>query len=208
MYSVPLKPRWPEVEEFLALSALIHQIHLSASSSDFRAWSLSPSEIFSVSSFFLAPNSPFPDFPYTHKTMWFALTPWKVQAFLWKIAWSRTPNWDVIQSFYPQFPFVQTFVPFAYRRLNPMSTCFFTVFLFGNCGATSFKWSMSAGWYRATVCTASSPGKMYCSAGNQGTYGFYVFMLSFGRFGRNAIGVCLKYFRGCIFSLGVHFCSL
>lgn len=111
MYSFPLKPRWPEVEEFLALSALIHQIHLSASSSDFRAWSLSPSEIFSVSSFFLAPNSPFPDFPYTHKTMWFALTPWKVQAFLWKIAWSRTPNWDVIQSFYPQFPLSKHLFP-------------------------------------------------------------------------------------------------
>lgn len=48
---------------------------------------------------------------------------------------------------------------------------------------------------------ASSPLKPCRSVENRGTYGFYVFMLSFGLFGSKTIGACLESVSGFIFIL-------
>lgn len=66
--SHPFSPRLPfgisnfvvtrEILKFLSLSTLIDQFHRSPSTLDSRVWSLSPSGVFSISSFFLALKFP------------------------------------------------------------------------------------------------------------------------------------------------------
>lgn len=87
----------PKIAEFAVLSTLIRDLHPSFSRFDSRNWSPTSSGTFSVPPLLrpcpLALQLPhFPIGP---------LSPSKVQAFIWKVAWDLAPTLDIIQSFYP-----------------------------------------------------------------------------------------------------------
>lgn len=127
--------RDPVIQEYAELLAIPLPFQPFASRSDSRTWTISPSGIFSVSSFSsaISSNPVAPTFPC--ETLWFPLSPTKFQGFLWKIAGTHGPILDVIQSFYPYLTLLQTLVPFASQRKRPIITCSFTVRSAGNDGA-------------------------------------------------------------------------
>lgn len=70
---------------------------------------------------------------------WFSLSPFKVQAFLWKIAWNHGPSLDIIQV-YPHVACFQTLVLCVSLQPCPMPICFSIALQIGGCGITLFSW--------------------------------------------------------------------
>ncbi|RVW90396.1 hypothetical protein CK203_045763 [Vitis vinifera] len=82
-----------EIEDLEGLMQSFDRLHISSSVPDKRSWSLSPSGLFTVKSFFLALSqysvSP-PIFP--TKFVWNAQVPFKVKSFVWLVAHKKVNN--------------------------------------------------------------------------------------------------------------------
>lgn len=78
-----------EINRLVNLLAVLHSSQVTSSQLDSRLWSPSLSANFSVSSFYSAISAHSPSPPFPHRTIWFSLSPSKVQAFLWKVAWNQ-----------------------------------------------------------------------------------------------------------------------
>lgn len=104
--------RDPKIQEYAELSAILQQFQALVTRNDSRIWTISPSGIFSVSSFFstISSNPVGPPFPYN--PIWFSLSPSKVQEFLWKIA--MWPYLDVSNPFTVTSPSYLTLPPSAF----------------------------------------------------------------------------------------------
>ncbi|RVX10571.1 putative ribonuclease H protein [Vitis vinifera] len=86
------------VEDLEGLMQSFDRLHISSSVPDKRSWSLSPSGLFTVKSFFLAlsqySESP-PIFP--TKFVWNAQVPFKVKSFVWLVAHKKVNTNDLLQ---------------------------------------------------------------------------------------------------------------
>ncbi|RVW50737.1 Transposon TX1 uncharacterized 149 kDa protein [Vitis vinifera] len=87
-----------EIEDLEGLMQSFDRLHISSSVPDKRSWSLSPSGLFTVKSFFLAlsqySESP-PIFP--TKFVWNAQVPFKVKSFVWLVAHKKVNTNDLLQ---------------------------------------------------------------------------------------------------------------
>ncbi|RVW35114.1 putative ribonuclease H protein [Vitis vinifera] len=87
-----------EIEDLEGLMQSFDRLHISSSVPDKRSWSLSPSGLFTVKSFFLAlsqySESP-PIFP--TKFVWNAQIPFKVKSFVWLVAHKKVNTNDLLQ---------------------------------------------------------------------------------------------------------------
>ncbi|WJZ98266.1 hypothetical protein VitviT2T_016805 [Vitis vinifera] len=87
-----------EIEDLEGLMQSFDRLHISSSVPDKRSWSLSPSGLFTVKSFFLAlsqySKSP-PIFP--TKFVWNAQVPFKVKSFVWLVAHKKVNTNDLLQ---------------------------------------------------------------------------------------------------------------
>lgn len=129
--------RGPEIQEYTDFSAIVQQLQPSVTRRDYRTRNIPPSGTFSVSSFFFAisSNPVAPLFPY--KSIWFFLSPFKVQGFLWKIAWDRGRTLDLINPFSLTTPFYLALTPSTFQRKNPMNIYSFTASSVRDCEANS-----------------------------------------------------------------------
>ncbi|RVW49587.1 Transposon TX1 uncharacterized 149 kDa protein [Vitis vinifera] len=87
-----------EIEDLESLMRSLDRLHLSPSVPDKRSWSISPSGLFTVKSFFLAlsqySESP-PVFP--TKFVWNSQVPFKVKSFVWLVAHKKVNTNDLLQ---------------------------------------------------------------------------------------------------------------
>ncbi|RVW35166.1 putative ribonuclease H protein [Vitis vinifera] len=87
-----------EIEDLEGLMQSFDRLHISSSVPDKRSWSLSPSGLFTVKSFFLTlfqySESP-PIFP--TKFVWNAQVPFKVKSFVWLVAHKKVNTNDLLQ---------------------------------------------------------------------------------------------------------------
>ncbi|RVX23043.1 LINE-1 retrotransposable element ORF2 protein [Vitis vinifera] len=87
-----------EIEYLEGLMRSFDRLHISSSVPDKRSWSLSPSGLFTVKSFFLTlsqySESP-PIFP--TKFVWNAQVPFKVKSFVWLVAHKKVNTNDLLQ---------------------------------------------------------------------------------------------------------------
>ncbi|RVW36758.1 hypothetical protein CK203_101571 [Vitis vinifera] len=87
-----------EIEDLESLMRSLDRLHISPSIPDKRSWSLSPSGLFTVKSFFLAlsqySESP-PVFP--TKFVWNSQVPFKVKSFVWLVAHKKVNTNDLLQ---------------------------------------------------------------------------------------------------------------
>ena len=87
-----------EIEDLENLMWSLDRIHLSHSVPDMRSWSLSPSGLFIVKSFFLALSQFFglpPVFP--TKFIWNSQVPFKVKSFAWLVVHKKVNTNDLLQ---------------------------------------------------------------------------------------------------------------
>ncbi|KAJ9697352.1 hypothetical protein PVL29_009249 [Vitis rotundifolia] len=88
----------PEIEDLESLMRSLDRLHLSPSVPDMRSWSLSPSGLFTVKSFFLALSqihglpSVFPT-----KIVWNSQVPFKVKSFVWLVVHKKVNKNDLLQ---------------------------------------------------------------------------------------------------------------
>ncbi|KAJ9685133.1 hypothetical protein PVL29_017245 [Vitis rotundifolia] len=88
----------PEIEDLESLMRSLDHFHLSPSAPDMRSWSLSPTGLFTVKSFFLALSqcsglpSVFPT-----KLVWNSQVPFKIKSFVWLVAHKKVNNNDMLQ---------------------------------------------------------------------------------------------------------------
>ncbi|RVW14640.1 Transposon TX1 uncharacterized 149 kDa protein [Vitis vinifera] len=87
-----------EIEDLESLMRSLDRLHISPSVPDKRSWSISPSGLFTVKSFFLAlsqySESP-PVFP--TKFVWNSQVPFKVKSFVWLVAHKKLNTNDLLQ---------------------------------------------------------------------------------------------------------------
>ena len=87
-----------EIEDLEGIMRSLDRLHISPSVPDKRSWSLSPSGLFTVKSFFLAlsqySESP-PVFP--TKFVWNSQVPFKVKSFVWLVAHKKVNTNDLLQ---------------------------------------------------------------------------------------------------------------
>ncbi|RVW96070.1 Transposon TX1 uncharacterized 149 kDa protein [Vitis vinifera] len=87
-----------EIKDLEGLMRSFDRLHISPSFPDKRSWSLSPSGLFTIKSFFLAlsqySESP-PVFP--TKFVWNAQVPFKVKSFVWLVAHKKVNTNDLLQ---------------------------------------------------------------------------------------------------------------
>ena len=76
----------------------LDHLHLSPSVPDMRSWSLSPSGLFTVKSFFLA-LSKFSGLPsvFPTKLVWNSQVPFKIKSFVWLVAHKKVNTNDLLQ---------------------------------------------------------------------------------------------------------------
>lgn len=162
-----------------------------AGRSDLRLWFASSFGFFYVSSFFSTISSPSPHHPFPHRTIWFSLSPSKVQAFLWNIAWNRGSALDIIQAFYPHL----TLFPNCYPlRLSVVES---NSHLFLHC---QFSWRLWGRLFELVNLSTATPASWTCfllgtfcvPLGAQGSYGIFAYMALFGRFGMSGKRVSLR----------------
>ena len=86
-----------EIEDLEGLMRSLDRLHISPLVPDKRSWSLSPSGLFTVKSFFLAlsqySESP-PVFP--TKFVWNSQVPFKVKSFVWLVAHKKVNTNDLL----------------------------------------------------------------------------------------------------------------
>ncbi|RVW16207.1 Transposon TX1 uncharacterized 149 kDa protein [Vitis vinifera] len=87
-----------EIEDSEGLMRSLDHLHISPSVPDMRSWSLSPSRLFTVKSFFLA-ISQFSDSPpvFPTKFVWNSQVPFKVKSFIWLVAHKKVNTNDLLQ---------------------------------------------------------------------------------------------------------------
>ncbi|RVW91093.1 hypothetical protein CK203_039951 [Vitis vinifera] len=84
-----------EIEDLESLMRSLDHLHLSPSVPDMRSWFLSPSELFTVKSFFLA-LSQFSGLPsvFPTKLVWNSQVPFKIKSFVWLVAHKKLTKTD------------------------------------------------------------------------------------------------------------------
>ncbi|KAJ9698203.1 hypothetical protein PVL29_007338 [Vitis rotundifolia] len=87
-----------EIEKLESLMRSLDRLHLSSSVPDMRSWSLSPSGLFTVKSFFLA-LSQFSGLPsvFPTKLVWNSQVPFKVKSFVWLVVHKKVNTNDMLQ---------------------------------------------------------------------------------------------------------------
>ena len=87
-----------KIEDLEGLMRSLDRLHISPSVPNMRSWSLSPSGLFTVKSFFLA-LSQFSDSPpvFPTKFVWNSQGPFKVKSFVWLVAHKKVNTNDLLQ---------------------------------------------------------------------------------------------------------------
>lgn len=165
-----------EKDDLANLLIIIQSFQIVPSCSDIWVWSLSSSGAFSVFSFYSAVSSSSSSSPFSHRIIWFFLSPSKVQEFLRKSASNLGTTLDIVQAFYPILPCFQTIAPCASPQLSPMPIHLSIAPLVGGFGINFLNWLTSVLLTRFHWLTFSPLGDHSFSEGAQGNYGSYVYM--------------------------------
>ncbi|RVX11275.1 LINE-1 retrotransposable element ORF2 protein [Vitis vinifera] len=87
-----------EIEDLESLMRSLDRLHISPSVPDKRSWSISPSGLFTVKSFFLALSQYFESPPvFPTKFVWNSQVPFKVKSFVWLVAHKKLNTNDLLQ---------------------------------------------------------------------------------------------------------------